>query len=223
MFYEPDKGNHGLRFNPFKALVVPRPIGWISSLGPDGTPNLAPYSMFNAVAGDPPCVMFASSAKTDGSSKDTRHCAEATGEFVVNLATYEVRDAMNRTSESFALGINEFDVAGLELIPSLLVKPPRVKCSPVQLECKFLQTVEMPKGTVDRNFVTFGRVIGVHINDDLIIDGRVDICRAKPIARMGYMDYTCVEQVFEMVAPSRQGKAFAVLRAADGVQRPNVR
>ena len=209
MFYEPDKRNHGLKFNPFKALVVPRPIGWISSIDVDGTPNLAPYSMFNAVAGDPPCVMFASSTKSNGSSKDSRHCAEATGEFVVNLATYTTREPMNRTSEAFPLGINEFAIADLEFVPSILVKPPRVKSSPVQMECIFIQTVEMPRGAMDRNFVTFGRVIGVHIDDGLIVDGRVDICRARPIARMGYMDYAVVDDVFEMIAPSRQGKAFA--------------
>jgi len=220
MFYEPDKGNHGLKYNPFKALVVPRPIGWISTIGPDGTPNLAPYSMFNAVAGDPPCVMFASSTKSDGSSKDSRHCAEAAGEFVVNLATYATREPMNRTSEPLPLGVNECDVAGLELIPSVLVKPYRVKCSPVQMECKFLQTVEMPAGARDRNFVTFGRVIGIHIDDSLIVDGRVDICRARPIARMGYMDYAVVDGVFEMVAPSRQGKAFAALKVAEVGDQP---
>jgi flavin reductase (DIM6/NTAB) family NADH-FMN oxidoreductase RutF len=97
----------------------------------------------------------------------------------------------------------------------VLVKPHRVKCSPVQMECKFLQTVEMPAGTRDRNFVTFGRVIGIHIDDNLIVDGRVDICRARPIARMGYMDYAVVDGVFEMVAPSRQGRAFAALNSTE--------
>jgi flavin reductase (DIM6/NTAB) family NADH-FMN oxidoreductase RutF len=218
MFYEPDKRNHGLKFNPFKALVVPRPIGWISSIDVDGTPNLAPYSMFNAVAGDPPCVMFASSTKASGSSKDSRHCAEATGEFVVNLATYTTREPMNRTSEALPLGISEFETAKLEFVPSILVKPPRVKSSPVQMECKFLQTIEMPRGVTDRNFVTFGRVIGVHIDDGLIVDGRVDICRARPIARMGYMDYAVVDDVFEMIAPSRQGKAFAAAVAQEDHQ-----
>ena len=215
MFYEPDKRNYGLKYNPFKALVVPRPIGWISSIDANGTPNLAPYSMFNAVAGDPPCVMFASSTKSNGVSKDSRHCAETTGEFVVNLATYAAREPINRTSESLPLGTSEFKIAELELVPSILVKPPRVKCSPVQMECKFLQTIEMPPGVTDRNFVTFGRVIGVHIHDDLIIDGRVDICRARPIARMGYMDYAVIDGVFEMIAPSRQGKAFAAAIAQE--------
>ena len=210
MFYEPDKRNHGLRYNPFKALVVPRPIGWISSVDTDGIPNLAPYSMFNAVADDPPCVMFASSTKIGGAPKDSKHCAEATGEFVVNLATYNSREPMNRSSEPLPLGTSEFDTTQLEFEPSVLVKAPRVRCSPVQLECKFLQSIEMPSG-VNRNFVTFGRVVGIHIDDELIVDGRVDICRARPIARMGYMDYAVVDSVFEMIAPLRQGKAFAAL------------
>ena len=146
MFYEPDKRNHGLRYNPFKALVVPRPIGWISSVDTDGIPNLAPYSMFNAVADDPPCVMFASSTKIGGAPKDSKHCAEATGEFVVNLATYNSREPMNRSSEPLPLGTSEFDTTQLEFEPSVLVKAPRVRCSPVQLECKFLQSIEMPSG-----------------------------------------------------------------------------
>ena len=133
----------------------------------------------------------------------------------MNLATYTTREPMNRTSEAFPLGTNEFEIAQLEFIPSILVKPPRVKCSPVHMECIFLQTVEMPRGATDRNFVTFGRVIGVHIDDGLIVDGRVDICRARPIARMGYMEYAVIDEVFEMIAPSRQGKAFAASSAND--------
>jgi flavin reductase (DIM6/NTAB) family NADH-FMN oxidoreductase RutF len=210
VFYEPDKRNHGLKHNPFKALVVPRPIGWISSIDAEGRPNLAPYSMFNAVATEPPCVMFASSLRDDGSAKDSRYCAEATGEFVVNLATYAWREEMNKTSATLARGEDESIAAGLELIPSRMVKAPSIKCSPVHLECVFLQSIELPTlrpGT--GNFVTFGRVIGIHIDDSLIVDGRVDICRAQPIARLGYMDYAVVNEVFEMIAPSRQGVAFA--------------
>jgi flavin reductase (DIM6/NTAB) family NADH-FMN oxidoreductase RutF len=215
MFYEPDKRNHGLKYNPFKALVVPRPIGWISTIDPQGRPNLAPYSMFNAVATDPPCVMFASSLRQDGSAKDSRAYAEATGDFVVNLATYAWREEINQTSATLPPGVNEAEVAGLELVPSRLVKSPRVKCSPVHLECVFLHSLELPSDQPGTgNFVTFGRVIGVEIDDSLIVDGRVDICRARPIARLGYMDYAVVDQVFEMIAPSRAGKAFAQARGA---------
>jgi flavin reductase (DIM6/NTAB) family NADH-FMN oxidoreductase RutF len=210
MFYEPDKRNHGLKHNPFKALVVPRPIGWISSLDAQGRPNLAPYSMFNAVASDPPCVMFASSTRDDGLPKDSCHGAEAGGEFVVNMATYASRDAMNMTSATLPRGESEFDAAGLEWLPSRLVKAPRVKCSPVHLECVFLQTLELPSTRPGQgNYVTFGRVVGIHINDEPIVDGMVDICRAQPLARLGYMDYAVVDQVFQMISPSRSGKAFA--------------
>ena len=210
MFYEPDKRNHGLRYNPFKALVVPRPIGWISSVDLEGRPNLAPYSMFNAVASEPPCVMFASSLRKGGDAKDSRYCAEATGDFVVNLATYEWRAEINTTSATLPRGESEHEAAGLELIPSRLVKAPSVKCSPVHLECVFLHSIELPSNKPDAgNFVTFGRVVGVYIDDSLIVDGRVDIRRARPIARLGYMDYAVVDEIFEMIAPSRQGVAFA--------------
>jgi flavin reductase (DIM6/NTAB) family NADH-FMN oxidoreductase RutF len=210
VFYEPDKRNHGLRYNPFKALVVPRPIGWISSVDLEGRPNLAPYSMFNAVASEPPCVMFASSLREGGDAKDSRYCAEATGDFVVNLATYEWRAEINTTSATLPRGESEHEAAGLELIPSRLVKAPSVKCSPVHLECVFLRSIELPSNKPDAgNFVTFGRVVGVYIDDSLIVDGRVDIRRARPIARLGYMDYAVVDEIFEMIAPSRQGVAFA--------------
>ena len=219
MFYEPDKRNHGLKYNPFKALIVPRPIGWISSVDPEGRPNLAPYSQFNMVASEPPCVMFASSLRDDASAKDSRYCAELTGDFVVNLATYEFREEINKTSAVLPRGESESEAVGLDLVPSLLVKSPRVRCSPVNLECVFLRSIELPSDRPGTgNFVTFGRVIGVHIDDDLIVEGRVDICRARPIARLGYMDYAIVDDVFEMVAPSRAGKAFASIIAATAEQ-----
>jgi flavin reductase (DIM6/NTAB) family NADH-FMN oxidoreductase RutF len=149
--------------------------------------------------------------------------AEATGDFVVNLATYEWRDEINRTSATLPRGESESEAVGLELIPSRLVESPSVKCSPVHLECLFLRSIELPSdGPGTSNFVTFGRVIGIHIDDSLIVDGRVDICRARPIARLGYMDYAVVNEVFEMIAPSRSGKAFASLAgaAADAAAKP---
>ena len=210
MFYEPDKRNHGFQYNPLKALIVPRPIAWISTIGSEGRPNLAPYSQFNLVASEPACVMFASSLRDDGGAKDSRHWAETTGDFVVNLATYEFRHEINRTSAVLPRGESESAAVRLELVPSRLVKSPSVKCSPVHLECVFLQSMELPSDRPGTgNFVTFGRVIGVYIDDTLIVDGRVDICRARPIARLGYMDYAVVDEVFEMIAPSRSGMAFA--------------
>jgi flavin reductase (DIM6/NTAB) family NADH-FMN oxidoreductase RutF len=208
MFYEPDKRNHGLPHDPFKALVVPRPIGWISSLDREGRPNLAPYSYFNGVASDPPCVMFGPSMRPAGRAggeralKDSHRNAEHSGEFVVNLATFAQREAMNVSSASLPAGENEFVAAGLETLPSHLVKPPRVKGARVHLECVYLKTVDLPPSNRGgENFIVIGRVVGIHIDDDLIVDGRVDITRARPIARLGYMDYCVVDEVFAMDRP----------------------
>jgi len=203
MFYEPDKRNHGLPRDPFKALVAPRPIGWISTVDKAGRPNLAPYSFFNAVASDPPCVLFGAGMNPRGSNvKDSQRNAEETGEFVVNLVTYDLRDAMNKTSAHLAHGENEFDAAGLEMLPSTLVKPPRVKASPVHLECRYMQTVEVPCNTPGgRNFVVFGQVVGIHIDERVLTKGFVDISLLRPVARLGYMDYCVVDEVFAINRP----------------------
>jgi flavin reductase (DIM6/NTAB) family NADH-FMN oxidoreductase RutF len=138
MFYEPDKDDHGLRYNPYKSIVVPRPIGWISTISTEGIANLAPYSQFNNLAYDPPYVMFsAASFPETGRRKDSAKNAADTGEFVVNMATYELRKAVNITSRFVPPEVDEAALAGLEMIPSRLVKPPRVKASPVHLECNF--------------------------------------------------------------------------------------
>jgi flavin reductase (DIM6/NTAB) family NADH-FMN oxidoreductase RutF len=204
MFYEPRFNNSGLTIDPLKSLVVPRPIGWISSVDLEGRVNLAPFSFFNLVADSPPIVMFApNGAKADGSRKDSLNNAEAVGAFVVNLATYDLKDAMNATSARLPAGDSEADAAGIEMVPSKIVVAPRVKASPVALECRYLQSVTLP--TLDPaqpNTVVFGDVVGIHIDDALIVDGRVDITRARPIARMGYSLYTVVEQAFRMTRPA---------------------
>ncbi len=204
MFYEPRLGDSGLTIDPLKALVVPRPIGWISSVDLKGRVNLAPFSFFNLVADSPPIVMFApNGTKQDGSRKDSLVNVETVGAFVANLATYDLRDQMNATSARLPAGVSEAEAAGLEMIPSSIVAPPRVKASPVALECRYLQTVELP--TLDPaqpNSVVFGDVVGIHIDDSLIVDGRVDITRAKPIARMGYSLYAVIEQTFRMARPA---------------------
>ena len=207
MFYEPDKRNHGLPHDPFKALVVPRPIGWISSIDREGRPNLAPYSFFNGVSTDPPCVMFGPSTRPAGGAgeralKDSHRNAEHSGEFVLNLATFAQRDAMNASSAGLPAGDNEFVAAGLETLPSRLIKPPRVKGARVHLECVYLKTVDLPRSRRGgENFIVIGQVIGIHIDDDLIVDGRVEIARARPIARLGYMDYCVVDEVFAIDRP----------------------
>lgn len=202
MFYEP-RNHHGLKRDPFKSLVVPRPIGWISSLDAEGRLNLAPYSFFNAVAANPPIVMFsANGPHSEGGLKDSAKNAEDTGEFVCNLATWKLREKMNASSASLPRGRDEFQVAGLTPAPSRLVKPPRVAESPVHLECRWIKTVPLPSDDAgEPNTVVFGQVIGIHIDDAVIRDGMIDMGALRPIARLGYMDYTVVDTVFSMQRP----------------------
>src|ERR1043165_1566703 len=201
MFYEPDKDDHGLPFNPYKSIVVPRPIGWISTVSRDGIVNLAPYSQFNNLGYDPPYVMFSANAfPGTGRRKDSVRNAVDTGEFVVSMATYELREAINATPQFVAPGVDEAALANLEMIPSLLVKPPRVAASPVHLECKFHSTLTLPGNHFERvHHVVVGRVVGVHIRDDVLTsDGKVDVLKIKPLARLGYFDYTTVDSLFTM-------------------------
>lgn len=201
MFYEPIKRNHGLPHDPFKAIVAPRPVGWISSVDKAGNVNLAPYSFFNGVATFPPMVMFAS----DGFKDSVRNVSE-TMEFVCNLATWDLREAMNLTSEHVAHDVNEFELAGLTQAPSKLVKPPRVAEAPCALECKATQIVQMkgPDGRPRDNYVTFGEVVGIHIDERYIKDGILDAAAMKPIARLGYRDYSVVTELFQMTRPDEK-------------------
>ncbi|HMA13300.1 MAG: flavin reductase family protein [Bacteroidota bacterium] len=205
MFYDTRVGDHGLPHDPFKACVVPRPIGWVTTVNEAGVVNLAPYSFFNAVGGEPPCVVFAPGGrKADGppdGSKDSLANVERTGEFVCNVVTWDLREAMNVTSAPAPAGVDEAAVAGLEMVPSKLVKPPRVKASPIHLECRYLQTVDLPCAG-SRSAVVFGQVIGVHIDESVLTDGKVDTAKLKPVARLGYMDYCLVEEVFPMPRPA---------------------
>ncbi len=202
MFYN-TSDPHGLPHNPFNALVTPRPIGWISSVDKDGNANLAPYSFFNAVSYSPPQVMFAASGyHADGGLKDSVRNIQETGEFVVNMVTWDLREAMNITSASAPHDTDEFDVAGLEKEPSELVAPPRVKASPAHLECRYSQTVELPRVSEDAaNLVVFGEVIGIHIRDDILVDGLVDMTKADVLGRLGYMDYVRITEPFTMDRP----------------------
>ncbi|MBI2719120.1 MAG: flavin reductase family protein [Rhizobiales bacterium] len=198
MFYDASRNDHGLEFDPFKALVAPRPIGWISTLSPDGIANLAPYSFFNAFAEQPFYVAFGS-----GSRKDSLRNIEATGEFAVNLATYDLREAMNATSATAAPHVDEFDLARLAKAPCRLIKPPRVADSPACLECRLFRVVELPddEGRVD-DFLTIGRVIGIHIDDRYIAGGRVDTAAMRPIARLGYSEYITAAPAWRMRRPA---------------------
>ena len=203
MFYEPRLDNHGMKFSPFKALVVPRPIAWITSQSRSGSVNLAPFSFFNAMSEYPPILCFGPGGrKPDRPIKDTRANIEETREFVVNLVTWELREAMNRTSAQFPAEVNEMQEVGLLPAPSRIVAPPRIAASPVSFECKWLHTVELPHLDSDStNVAIFGEVVGIHIVDDMIEDGRVNSLKHRPIARMGYSEYTSVDQKFSMRRP----------------------
>jgi flavin reductase (DIM6/NTAB) family NADH-FMN oxidoreductase RutF len=198
MFYDTRKNDHGLPHNPFKAIVAPRPIGWITSISAKGEINLAPYSFFNGITDRPPIVMFSSEGQ-----KDSVAFVEETKEFVCNLATYDLRDEMNATSAPLPRGVNEMQAVGLASAPSRLVKPPRVAASPCALECKWLKTVKLDDidGRALERYVVFGQAIGVYIDDRFIKNGKLDTAAMRPIARCGYDQYAVVAEVFAMQRP----------------------
>lgn len=206
MFYEPSKNNHGLKRNPFKSCTVPRVIGWISTKNEDGSDNLAPYSQFTNLTFDPPIVLFSANQNVAGERKRTVKNIERTGEFVYNMVSYDLREAMNRSSifEIPEEMEDKFEDAGVSKTPSRLVDVMRVAESPVQYECRYMQTIRIPGNdtlaTVD---CIVAEVIGIHIKDEFILpDGKVDICRIKPVARLGYFDFTVVDNSFEMAPPA---------------------
>ena len=199
MYFDPRTEKHGLAHSPYTALVVPRPIGWISTIAADGVVNLAPYSFFNLVSSYPPFVLFSSADR-----KDSQRNAEETGEFVCNLASYELREPMNASSAPYAQGVSEPARLGLEMAPSRQVKPPRVAAAPAALECKYFKTVELhgSDGKRNRSSIVIGEVVGIYIDDRVIVDGMVDIRRMRPVARLGYLDYCVVDEFFTMPRPS---------------------
>ncbi|KAF2790961.1 hypothetical protein K505DRAFT_310421 [Melanomma pulvis-pyrius CBS 109.77] len=229
MFYEPGKTDHGLPNDPFKACVIPRPIGWISSLSPTGHANLAPYSQFNNLTFDPPYVMFSSNQTPSSSQKDTVKNVEATGVFCWNLATYELREYVNATAEQVASDVDEFEHAAIEKqdanLNSVFVKGkgkvpvPMVKRSPIKFECTHFTTLRLPgnppMGTAD---VVIGRVIGVHIDEAVLTDGRIDVKKTVPIARCGYFEYAKITEIFEMRIP---GENKAWLTGLEGSTKGN--
>ena len=200
MFYEPRNNDHGLPFNPLKACVVPRPIGWISTVDAEGAVNLAPFSFFNMLSYNPPYVLFSSGMHSDSAHKDTVLNIEQTGEFVYNMATWDQREAMNLSALIVERSVDELAAAGLEPLPSSLVRPPRVKGAPVHFECRHYRTLDLPGRTPRAaHKVVIGEVVGVHIDDGaLTADGLLDVARIRPIGRLGYMDYVSVEKLFSM-------------------------
>ncbi len=197
MFYDAVKNNHGLPLEPLKSIVAPRPIAWVSTVSTAGIANLAPYSFFNAFNEDPTYIAFGS-----GGEKDSVRNARETGEFAVNLVTHDLREAMNASSASVALEVDEFALAGLSKAPCRFIKAPRVAESPVCLECRLFQIVDLPddEGRV-LAFMVIGRVLGVHIDDRFIENGRVNTAAMQPVARLGYSEYATVTEAWRMRRP----------------------
>ncbi|MBR0644947.1 flavin reductase family protein [Plastoroseomonas hellenica] len=201
MFYEPRLG-HGLPHDPFKAIIAPRPIGWISTLDAEGRPNLAPYSFFNAVHSRPPMLAF-----TSETMKHSAANAIARGEFVFNLCSRELFEAMNISSGALPEGESEFAAAGLETAPSRIVKAPRVAASPAALECRVAQSMQLrdADGEPLQGWLIIGQVVGVHIDERFLRDGRFDTAAAQPVARCGYRDYAAVTELFDALRPTDGG------------------
>ena len=218
MHYDPRSGACPLPLDPFKSCTVPRPIGWLSTISRAGIANLAPYSQWQNLTFDPPMVMFSANQHVDGRRKDTVVNAEETGFFVWNMATYELREAVNASAADFAHGVDEFAVAGVTKAACVIAPGPRVAESPCHFECRYLSTHRLvgnsTVGTID---VVFGEVVQIHVRDDVVLpSGKLDIARIAPIARMGYYDYAVVRDTFEMRIP---GVSAAVLDGLEGKAR----
>jgi flavin reductase (DIM6/NTAB) family NADH-FMN oxidoreductase RutF len=192
----------GFRHALYGALVVPRPIGWISTVSAAGVVNLAPFSFSNLVASDPLCFMYcANGAHREGGAKDSLHNARETGEFVFNLCTWGQREQMNATSASSPRSVDEMADAGIDPAPSIVVRPPRVAASPIALECRVVQVVDLPSSETTVNAMVIGQVAQVHIADEVVVDGMIDLVGLEALGRLGYQDYTVVREAFTMVRP----------------------
>lgn len=222
MHYDALTRDHGLPHDPFKALVAPRPIGWIGTVDRQGRRNLAPYSFFNGIGDRPPMVVFSS-----GGLKDSLRNVLDTGEFTCSLATLALKDAMNLSSAPVKPGVDEFALAGLTPAASRFVSAPRVAEAPAALECKLWQAIALPPhkpGAESSYMLVIGQVVGIYIDDAFIRDGRFDLAATEPLLRLGYMDYASVgsAQIFEMNRPlaSDDGLSATVPAAGwDGVYR----
>ncbi|NVK18975.1 MAG: flavin reductase family protein [Methylocystaceae bacterium] len=205
MFYKTNE-SHGLAHNPYKACLAPRPIGWVSTMSPDGIGNVAPFSFFNGTAQNPPQLMISINGKgPNGNTKDTLQNIENTKEFVVNIATYALKDAMFRTAAPEQPNTDEAEIAGLNMVPSKLIKPMRIQNSPIHLECQLTQIIDLLSDTDnEKNTMVLGHVIGIHIDDNVIVDGKVDLKKVNPISRLGYKDYAMLGDIFQLDAAWRK-------------------
>ena len=199
MFYRPDEG-HGLPHNPFNALITPRPIAWVSTQDENGVANLAPYSFFNGTAYVPPQVMFASTGTKEDqiNGKDTLANIRATNVFCINIVEQAMTDAMNVSTNGFAKDVDEFERAGLSAERCKTIDCPRLADAPASMECKVTQIIQM-KGA--NNYVIHGEVTGIHMRDTCIVDGIFDVTTFRPLARLGYRDYSVVDNTFTLARP----------------------
>ena len=211
MHYNTTLNNHGLASDPFKACVGPRPIAWVSTISKDGRDNLAPFSQFNNLSFDPPMVMLSmqhGGSEENSYRKDTLNNIEETGYFVYNIVPYALKDQMNLTARPG--DDDEFERAGLTKADCIQVPCHRVAESPIQFECEYVQTIHFPsksnRGIID---MVIGRVLEVHIADEVLTDGRVDFTKIKPLGRLGYFEYTVVDNVFSMAVPGMTAKQMA--------------
>jgi flavin reductase (DIM6/NTAB) family NADH-FMN oxidoreductase RutF len=205
IFFEPESRDRALLpWDPFKGVVVPRPIGWISSMSKAGQVNLAPYSFFNGVLSRPRIVSFCSETE-----KDAAAFAIESGEFAWSMATWALREQMNATSAGLPRGQSEFEYAGLATAPCRLIRAPRVAASPAAMECRVTQVVRVQDvdGRETGGVVVYGQVIGMHLDERFVKDGRFDLAAVRPIARCGYDEYAVVERVFSMTRPEGGGNA----------------
>lgn len=205
IFFEPESRDRGLLpWDPFKGVVVPRPIGWISSMNKAGQVNLSPYSFFNGVLSRPRIVSFCSETE-----KDAAAFAIESGEFAWSMATWALREQMNATSAGLARGQSEFAYAGLAAAPCRLIRAPRVADSPAAMECRVTQVLRVRdlEGGETGGVVVYGQVIGMHLDERYLKAGRFDLAAVQPIARCGYDEYAVIEQVFTMTRPEGGGNA----------------
>lgn len=223
MHYAPASEACPLPFSPFKSCTVPRPIGWLSTISSNGVHNLAPYSQWQNLTFDPPLVMFAANQYSDGRRKHSVINAEQTGWFVWNMATYDLRKAVNISAMEWPEDEDEFDRAGVTKAACIDAPGARVAESPCHFECKYISTHRLPGnspvGCVD---VVYGQVMRIHVADNVILpSGKIDIPKIQPLARMGYYDYARISDTFEMRIPSASGPAEDGLEGKPTIPTPN--
>ena len=220
MFYDAIQNAHGLKHDPFKALMAPRPIGWIGTVSNDGVANLAPYSFFNAVGDRPHYVVFGT-----GGIKDSLRNITENGEFTCSMSTWDLREHMNMSSAAVPPNVDEFPLSGLTGVRGKLVKAPYVKEAAAVFECKLHQVIELPAIAPQKGgfIMAVGYVVGIHIDDKYIEDGIVKTSQMRPLGRMGYMEYAVVtpETTFSMNRPEvdKDGNVVGVPAGWDGTYR----